>query len=310
MKRLPTWALAGAVALAVLLTVVIAGELLRFATARRSAAPPASSTPPRPTPSATAGALRPAAPGPTAIPVGAVAGCTPRDCSVVSVTAAIWPGIYLALVHGADRDPVHGVAYVASVDGAGHPIRSMRLRYGDYFVDRALAAPTCDRIGHCFVPAGVGAHGGVMNVVGVSRSGALADLSQRGTLRADTPQMRGEDVDGDGVDEIVGVVSDYQPDLATGTDYWIVWRWQRDRFVVLGCRVRVPGQPVPTQTPSATPAPSAAPAPNPTATPSGSSATPTVPRSGSPSGRASGSAAPVTPPTPTPTPLFGARCPP
>ncbi|MBI3687316.1 MAG: hypothetical protein HY241_08275 [Actinobacteria bacterium] len=164
---------------------------------------------------------------------------------MVSVAGNVRPGLHLALVRGPDSAVARQVAYLLTVDGRATPLGSMRLRHGDYFVDAVLAEPVCDRLAHCFVAAGLGAHRGVMNVVSVAVDGKMTDLSRNGVFTADTPQIRAVDLDGDGVDEILGMVSDYQPDFATGTDYWIQWVWRAGRYIADGCRQAQPGQPAP-----------------------------------------------------------------
>lgn len=157
----------------------------------------------------------------------------------------VWPGIDLVLIRGPDGAGTSQVGYLLTVNAKDAPLASIRLAYGDYFFDSGLARPTCDVIGHCFVPAGVGAHGGVLNVVAVSATGRLTDLSAGGKYAADTPDLRGVDLNGDGVDEIVGTVNNYRPDYATGVNYWIVWAWQGRTYVNRGCRMVVPGEKVP-----------------------------------------------------------------
>lgn len=195
------------------------------------------------------GAPMPSAPALAAVPARAIPACAHVTCRAVAVVPNARPGIDLVLVRAPDSSDIEQVAYLLTVDARGVPLGSVRLAHGGFFFDSSLSGPTCDAVAHCFVPAAVGAHGGVINVVAVSATGRLTDLSAGGRYTADTPDLRGVDLDGDGIDEIVGTVNDYQPDYATGTNYWIVRAWQGTRYVDRGCRKlqlgeKLPGEPV------------------------------------------------------------------
>jgi hypothetical protein len=98
---------------------------------------------------------------------------------------------------------------------------------------------------HCFVVAGAGAHGGVLNVVAVGAAGRLSDVSQSGELSTDTPQVSARDLDGDGIDELLGLQNDYLPSYAEGTVYWLVWAWHGARYALTGCRKAQRGEQAP-----------------------------------------------------------------
>jgi hypothetical protein len=198
---------------------------------------PASSTP------------APPAPSPAAVPVRAVPACARASCQVTAVVGNARPGIHLALVRGPDHDLTRQTGYLLSLNSAAAPLQARQLRSGDVFFDASLGVATCDRLRHCFVAAGVGAHGSVLNVVAVGPAGELTDLSQGGELATNTSELRAHDLDGDGVAEVLAVVNDYQPDYADGTRYWMVWSWRGGRYVSLGCRKvqrgeREPGGPL------------------------------------------------------------------
>jgi hypothetical protein len=178
----------------------------------------------------------PPAPPPAAVPVRAVPACARASCQVTAVIANARPGIHLALVRGPDRDLTRQTGYLLSLDTAAAPLHSRQLRNGDEFFDASLATATCDQLRHCFVVAGVGAHGSVLNVVAVGPAGELTDLSPGGELATDTLDLRARDLDGDGTAEVLAVVNDYQPDYAGGTRYWMVWGWRGGRYVPVGCR--------------------------------------------------------------------------
>jgi hypothetical protein len=189
------------------------------------ASAPASSTPAPPPP-----------PPLAAVPVRAVPACARAGCQVTAVVGNARPGIHLALVRGPDRDLVRQTGYLLSLDTAAAPLQARQLRNGDVFFDASLPAITCDQLRHCFVVAGVGAHASVLNVVAVGPAGELTDLSQGGELATDTTDLRADDLDGDGIAEVLAVRNDYQPDYAGGTRYWMVWSWRGGRYVPLGCR--------------------------------------------------------------------------
>jgi len=224
-------------------TLLAAGSVLAVAacTSPGGAGGPAPTTgltsavPPTPT-SAPASSPVPPAPPPAAVPVRAVPACARASCQVTAVVGNARPGIHLALVRGPDRDLVRQAGYLLSLGAAAAPLQARQLRNGEVFFDASLPAATCDRLRHCFVVAGVGAHASVLNVVAVGPAGELTDLSQGGELATDTTDLRARDLDGDGTAEVVGVMNDYQPDYAGGTRYWMVWNWRSGRYVLTGCR--------------------------------------------------------------------------
>ncbi len=184
----------------------------------------------------TSGPAQPTAPPLTAVPVRAVPACARVTCSAAAVLANVRPGIHLVLVRGPDIDGVQQTAYLLTLDATGTALESRKLAYGDVFFDAELPKPTCDQLVHCFVPAGTGAHGGVMDVLGVGPAGQLTDISQAGEVSTDTPNLRARDLDGDGTAEVLGVQNNYQPNYAEGTEYWVVWAWRGGRYVLTGCR--------------------------------------------------------------------------
>jgi hypothetical protein len=97
---------------------------------------------------------------------------------------------------------------------------------------------------HCAVLAEVGSHAGSAELV-VLRSGALAS-SPRATVSFDGGRPLAADLDHDGWLDVLGTENDYQPNYATGHNYWATYRFADGGLQRTGCVLRrTPAQPPP-----------------------------------------------------------------
>ena len=97
---------------------------------------------------------------------------------------------------------------------------------------------------HCAVLAEVGSHAGLAQLV-LLRAGTLSAPSGA-SVSFDGGRPLAADLDGDGWLDVLGTENDYQPDYATGHNFWASYRFDGTSLQRTGCTPR------PT---SATPAP-------------------------------------------------------
>ena len=101
------------------------------------------------------------------------------------------------------------------------------------------ASLTCLAAGpepNCVVASVAGAHAGSAEMV-LLRSGALVG-SPRTRVVFDSGAPYAEDLDGDGYLDIVGSDNDYQPNYATGHNFWATYRFRADALIETGCAPR------------------------------------------------------------------------
>ena len=117
-----------------------------------------------------------------------------------------------------------------------------RLGYGWAATLRCLATAAEP---NCVVVAEVGAHAGSAEVV-LLRAGALIAPAQASAV-FDSGEPTAADLDHDGLLDLLGVENDYQPNFATGHNYWASYRLVGAALHQTGCRpVSSPPQPAPT----------------------------------------------------------------
>lgn len=105
--------------------------------------------------------------------------------------------------------------------------------------------PASDRVAaHCAVLAGVGSHAGVAQLV-LLRSGTLTGPSEA-SVSFDGGRPVAADLDGDGWLDVLGVENDYQPNYATGHNFWASYRFDGTSLQRTGCTPRpTPATPAP-----------------------------------------------------------------
>jgi hypothetical protein len=117
-----------------------------------------------------------------------------------------------------------------------------RLGYGWAASLRCLATAAEP---NCVVVAEVGAHAGSAEVV-LLRAGALVAPAQASAV-FDSGAPTAADLDDDGLLDLLGVENDYQPNFATGHNYWVSYRLVGAALRQTGCRpVSSPPRPAPT----------------------------------------------------------------
>jgi len=89
---------------------------------------------------------------------------------------------------------------------------------------------------HCAVLAEVGSHAGTAELV-VLRSGALVG-SPRASVSFDGGRPAAADLDHDGWLDVLGTENDYQPNYATGHNYWASYRFVDGSLARTGCTLR------------------------------------------------------------------------
>jgi hypothetical protein len=158
-------------------------------------------------------------------------GCT--GCTVKYTTRTARSGISAALLVGRN-DPVQRGQIATYNSRTGTLIDQVTLA-GDYFQGPTGASSTvaCDISFHCFVSAGMGAHSGVTTVVAVGTTGGMTVTTNKLTVNSAT--IRAQDLEGDGVDEVVGVINDCEPDCARGHDFWTAWKLANGGYIRMGC---------------------------------------------------------------------------
>jgi hypothetical protein len=117
----------------------------------------------------------------------------------------------------------------------GAVLDQFAVSVGDYFTD-VNGRPSklaCDASFHCLLPAAIGAHSSVMTVVAVSRTGALDLVTDK--IGTNTGNLRALDLDGDNIDEIVGVVNDCEPTCADGHGFWTAYKLAGPGYIEIGC---------------------------------------------------------------------------
>jgi hypothetical protein len=117
-----------------------------------------------------------------------------------------------------------------------------RLGFGWSASVRCLATPAEP---NCVVLANAGAHAGSAEVVFL-RAGALVGSAQASVV-FDSGDPTAADLDHDGLLDVLGVDSDYQPSYAQGHNYFTSYRLSGEALHRTGCRLRASaGQPWPT----------------------------------------------------------------
>jgi hypothetical protein len=89
---------------------------------------------------------------------------------------------------------------------------------------------------HCAVLTEVGSHAGGAELV-VLRSGELVGSSQAG-VTFDGGRPMAADLDHDGWLDVLGTENDYQPNYATGHNYWATYRFTDGSLQRTGCALR------------------------------------------------------------------------
>ena len=89
---------------------------------------------------------------------------------------------------------------------------------------------------HCAVLAEVGSHAGSAELV-LLRSGALVS-SPQATVSFDGGRPMAADLDHDGWLDVLGTENDYQPNYATGHNYWATYRFADGGLQRTGCVLR------------------------------------------------------------------------
>ncbi|HEX8304522.1 MAG TPA: hypothetical protein VF612_06575 [Jatrophihabitans sp.] len=89
---------------------------------------------------------------------------------------------------------------------------------------------------HCVVLAEAGSHAGSAEVVTL-RSGALAS-SPQASVSFDGGRPMAADLDHDGWLDVLGTENDYQPNYATGHNYWATYRFAEGSLYRTGCALR------------------------------------------------------------------------
>jgi hypothetical protein len=139
--------------------------------------------------------------------------------------------------------------YLALYDSTGKAVYTTGKVTGWYvpLTDNELPGFTgisVDRAGRVFVPFGIGAHGSLLVVLDASvrpvrtfdtvpTSGTVHSDGMR--FSTDTPSSGALDVDGDGVNEVIEVINDYDPDYARGTSRAYYFKYQDGDFQPIGC---------------------------------------------------------------------------
>ena len=192
----------------------------------------------RPTSSAAAslaGASVPVAVPPVLRGVGACPGCR-----VTSTRVEVRPGVSVALlVHTTSQSGYPQSAWLLSYrTTTGRPIALRPLSQGEVFTTSVVR---CDALHRCFVVAGLGAHAATPNIVQVSRTGKLTDLSgPSGSMpMSDSPVVAVWDRNGDGVLEFAVARSIGSP-YATAPQVWLVYGARGTAYVLIGCSPRTP----------------------------------------------------------------------
>jgi hypothetical protein len=156
-------------------------------------------------------------------------------CQVRTVAANVRPGVSVALLVGPPAPVGQAGAFLTFRTGTGGRIDEHRIQAGDVFAD-AQGRPyqlVCDRLAHCLVPASVGVHSSVVTVVAVAPDGGIRLVTDR--IGSEGPVSRAEDLDGDGVTEIVVIRNDGIPSFAEGSLFWQVYRWGGTGYASVGC---------------------------------------------------------------------------
>jgi hypothetical protein len=150
--------------------------------------------------------------------------------------ADVRPGISVALASTpAPAGSITPHAWLVTFrTGTGQELARRALQ-GDYFItDAGSSRPYCDRVAHCFVEAGRGAHSAVVNALAVGTGGALSEPAGSERLGADSATTAVYDLDGDGRYEAAVTESVGGP-YATAPQRYDVYRWVGDRVELAGC---------------------------------------------------------------------------
>jgi hypothetical protein len=163
--------------------------------------------------------------------LSAVTGCP--GCTVRHIRRAVRPGISVALLVG--KKVQFQRAVLVSFRSRTGAVIDQLTGAGDYFTD-INGKPTklaCDISFHCLLPASIGAHSAVMTVASVSRAGDLDLVTDK--IGVDSPILNAQDLDGDSINEIVGVINDCQPACANGHDFWTAYKLAGPGYIEIGC---------------------------------------------------------------------------
>lgn len=93
-----------------------------------------------------------------------------------------------------------------------------------------------DASAHCAVLAAVGSHAGTAELV-LLRSGALVSPAQA-SVSFDGGRPMAADLDQDGWLDVFGTENDYQPNYATGHNFWATYRFTDGSLLRTGCAPR------------------------------------------------------------------------
>ncbi|MEP7056028.1 MAG: hypothetical protein ABI912_12360 [Actinomycetota bacterium] len=145
----------------------------------------------------------------------------------------------------AANDNVERQNYLALYDAIGTALYTSS-RIGGLFVPFARGVQpgftgiSVDRAGRVFVAFGTGAHSSFLVVLDpgvrpVRTFGTLPGDGGEPRFFTDTPSSGALDVDGDGINELVSVVNDYDPNYAQGTSTALYYKYEVGDFQAMGC---------------------------------------------------------------------------
>lgn len=183
------------------------------------------------TPPAQSSSTPTAGPGAAGPDLRAVRDCP--GCSVRQVRREARPGISVALIVGENGQSERGM--LVSFRSRSGEVLDQVAALGDYWepVDGRPNRLVCDISVHCLLPAGIGAHSMIMTAVSVGRAGELTSVAKG--LVVNHPQLAAQDLERDGVQEIVGVLNDCRPACAGGRGFWVAYKLAGPGYLKMGC---------------------------------------------------------------------------
>jgi hypothetical protein len=182
----------------------------------------ASATAPTASPTATPSASTSAAGG-TDAPVPAPAQCASGSCPTAASVQLDEYQVLLRTGRSASGGP-------ASVIELRHNGVAVDWHTNDDELPGGLACSSGREL-TCVAVHFVGAHGS--NATAWRRVGNA--LARGDTVTADTPQLFGRDLTGDGILDVVGLQNDFTPDYASGHVQWQTWVSDGTRLRSTGC---------------------------------------------------------------------------